>query len=84
MSDYLPGMPLTLDELASEAMHLPAESRAELAERLVESLHRSENEAIQRAWAEEAILRRDEVRSGKVQPIPGEAVLAEARRIVSR
>ena len=77
-------MPLTLDELASEAMHLPAASRAELAERMVESLDGLDNEEVQRAWADEAIRRRDEVPSGRVQPIPGEQVLAEVRRLVGR
>jgi putative addiction module component (TIGR02574 family) len=77
-------MPLTLDQLADEAMNLPAASRAELAERMVESLDASEHEEVQRAWAEEAIRRRDEVRSGLVQPIPGEQVLDQVRRLVGR
>jgi putative addiction module component (TIGR02574 family) len=77
-------MPLTLDQLAEEAMHLPATARAELAERLVESLDAAETEEVQRAWAAEAIRRRDEVRSGRVQPIPGAEVLAEARLLVGR
>jgi putative addiction module component (TIGR02574 family) len=77
-------MPLTLDQLAEEAMHLPPASRAELAEKLVESLDFSEGGEIQKLWAAEAIQRRDEVRSGRVQPIPGEQVVAEVRRIVGR
>jgi hypothetical protein len=77
-------MPLTLDQLADEAMNRPAGSRAELAERMVESLDVSDNEEVQRAWAEEAIRRRDEVRSGLVQPIPGEQVLDQVRRLVGR
>jgi predicted RNase H-like HicB family nuclease len=32
----------------------------------------------------EALRRRDDVRSGRVQPIPGEEVLAEVRRAVGR
>lgn len=77
-------MSLTLDQLAEEAMHLPAASRALLAERIVKSLDLTETDEIQRAWAAEAIRRRDEVRSGRVKPIPGEEVLAEVRRIVGR
>jgi putative addiction module component (TIGR02574 family) len=77
-------MPLTLDQLAEEAMHLPPASRAELAEKLVVSLDFSEGGEIQKLWAAEAIHRRDEVRSGRVQPIPGEQVLAEVRRVVGR
>ena len=77
-------MPLTLDQLADEAMQLPSASRALLAERIVESLDLAETDEIQRLWAAEAIRRRDEVRSGRVQPIPGDEVLAEVRRIVGR
>ena len=34
--------------------------------------------------AAESVKRRDEVRSGQAQPIPGEQVIEEARRIVSQ
>jgi putative addiction module component (TIGR02574 family) len=77
-------MSLTLDQLADEAMQLPPASRAMLAERIVESLDLAETDEIQRLWTAEAIRRRDEVRSGGVQPIPGDEVLAEVRRIVGR
>ncbi len=77
-------MPLTLDQLAAEAMHLPATSRAELAEKLVVSLDFPERDEIQTLWAAEAVRRRDEVRSGRVTPIPGEEVIAEVRRLVGR
>lgn len=77
-------MPLTLDQLAAEAMQLPASSRALLAEKMVESLNGAERDEVERAWAAEAVRRRDEVRSGRVQPISGEKVLAEVRSAVGR
>jgi putative addiction module component (TIGR02574 family) len=77
-------MSLTLDQVAEEAMQLPAAARALLAERMVESLEANEADEIQRAWAAEAVRRRDDVRSGKVQPIAGEDVIAEVRRAVAR
>lgn len=77
-------MPLTVDQLAEEAMRLPPTSRAELAEKLVESLDFPESDEIQTLWAAEALRRRDEVRSGRVTPVPGEEVIAEVRRIVGR
>ncbi len=77
-------MSLTVDQITAEALHLPVSSRAELAEKLVESLDFSENDDIQQAWATEAIRRRDEVRSGKVKTIPGEEVLAEVRRMLDK
>ena len=77
-------MPLTIDQIATEAMQLPVSARAELAEKLVESLDFSEDSDVQRVWATEAIRRRDDVRSGRVQTIPGEQVLAEVRRMLGR
>jgi len=77
-------MSLTIDQLEQEAMQLPPASRAQLADKLVESLDSAEIDEIQRLWAAEAIRRRDEVRSGRVKPIPGEEVLAEVRRMVGR
>jgi len=77
-------MPFTLDQLAAEAMQLPVASRALLAERIMESLDLAETDEIQRLWAAEAIKRRDEIRSGRVQPIPADEVIAEVRRIVGR
>jgi putative addiction module component (TIGR02574 family) len=77
-------MDLTLEQLAQEAMKLPIESRAVLADQLVESLDLAEPDDIRRLWVTEALRRRDEVRSGQVKPVPGEEVLAEVRRIVGR
>jgi putative addiction module component (TIGR02574 family) len=77
-------MPLTLEQLTAEAMQLPIESRALLADRLVESLDSAEIDEIQRLWTTEAIRRRDEIRSGKVQAVPGEQVLNEVRHLVGR
>ena len=77
-------MALTLEQLAEEAMKLPAESRALLADQIVESLDLAEPDEIQRLWMVEALRRRDEVRSGHVKAIPGEEVLAEVRRLVGR
>ncbi len=65
-------------------MQLPMTSRALLADKLVESLEVAEPDDIQRIWNVEAIRRRDEVRSGQVQPIPGAQVLAEVRTLVGR
>ena len=77
-------MSLTLSQLTEEAMLLPAASRAQLADQLVESLADAAADEIQELWTAQAISRRDEVRSGLVQPIPGEQVLADVRRMVGR
>ena len=83
-SEYYFHMPLTLEQLTAEALQLPVESRALLADRLVESLDSAELDDIQRLWTAEALRRRDEVRSGQVQSVPGEQVLDEVRRLVGR
>jgi putative addiction module component (TIGR02574 family) len=71
---------MTLDQLAAEALNLPREERAELADRLFESLDTGELTATDKLWASEAKRRADELLSGQVQGLPGEEVLAEARR----
>ena len=77
-------MSMTLDQITEEAMKLPADSKALLADKLVESLASEELDEIQRLWSAEAVRRRDEIRSGQVQSIPGERVLEEVRRLVGR
>jgi putative addiction module component (TIGR02574 family) len=77
-------MQLTFDQLIAQVLQLPSASRAQLADRLVESLADAPPDEITRLWTAEALRRRDEVRSGKVQPIPGDEVLAQVRRVVGR
>jgi len=77
-------MPFTMEQLAEEAMRLPVASRALLVDALVESLDLGQPDELQRLWTAEAIRRRDEIRSGIVQPMPGGDVLAEVRRLVGR
>jgi putative addiction module component (TIGR02574 family) len=77
-------MVLTLDQLTKQALDLPAALRARLAEQLVESLADAAPDEIGRLWADEAVRRRDEVRSGRVKALSGEQVTAEVRRAVGR
>ncbi|HUO06755.1 MAG TPA: addiction module protein [Phycisphaerae bacterium] len=77
-------MTLTIDQLREQALRLPAASRAQLAEQLAESLADADGDETRKLWAAEAIRRRNEVRSGAVQAVPGEQVLAEVRRVVGR
>ena len=73
-------MAMSVDQLTNEALALPPEARAALADRLVESLDSAELGRIDQLWATEARRRRDEVRSGRVKTIPGEEGLARVRR----
>ena len=72
-------MATTVEKLVEEAMTLPSESRARLADLLVESLDAEELGRIDRLWAAEAIQRRDEVRAGVVETVPGQEALRKVR-----
>ena len=73
-----------MEQIAEEALSLPSEARALLADRLVESLDPAEDGLIRQLWAAEALRRQDDVRKGRVQTIPGEEALARVRRAVGR
>lgn len=73
---------LSIEQLIQEALSLPSASRALLADKLVESLEFDIDETIQTSWTTKAKKRRDEVRSGMVQPIPGEEALAQVRQLL--
>ncbi len=72
----------SIEQLTEEILSLPSASRAILADKLVESLEFDTDSTIQSIWMTEAKQRRDEVRDGSVQPIPGEQALAEVRRLI--
>jgi hypothetical protein len=72
-------MDARVEQLVTQAMALPGESRALLAELLVESLEADDIGPIERAWITEAKRRREEIRSGLVEPIEGEAALKQVR-----
>ena len=77
-------MPRTVEQLADEALALPSEQRALLADRLVESLNVAETSRLDQLWGAEAKHRRDDVRQGRVKTIPGEEALAQVRRSLGR
>ena len=72
----------SIEQLTEEILSLPSASRAILADKLVESLEFDTDSAIQSIWITEAKKRRDEVRDGSVQAIPGDRALAQVRRMI--
>ena len=72
----------SIEQLTEEILSLPSASRAILADKLVESLEIETDSAIQSIWITEAKKRRDEVRDGSVQAIPGDQALAQVRRMI--
>ena len=63
-------------KLIEEALALPVEERALIADSLLRSLNMP-SPAIEAKWAEVAKRRLQELRSGKVQAIPGDEVFSE-------
>lgn len=74
----------TVEKLAEQAMLLPSEARARLADLLVESLDGADLGQVEDRWITEAKRRRDEVRAGRSQTIPGEQALQEVRDLLRR
>lgn len=75
-------MPMSLEEIFSEAKTLPNDSIAMLAEKLVASLEENIDPQVTKSQLAEVKKRRDELRSGRVLPINGEEGLAKVRAMI--
>jgi putative addiction module component (TIGR02574 family) len=73
-------MQMRVEDIAEEALALPSEARALLADRLVESLDPAEDGYIHNLWAAEADRRLQELRSGQTTGISGEDAFARLRQ----
>jgi putative addiction module component (TIGR02574 family) len=70
-------MSISVEDLTTQALVLPAEDRAKLVERLIASFEpRSPSEV---AWLTLAARRRDDVRAGKVAMVPVDDAIARVR-----
>jgi len=74
-------MTAALKSIAKTVKQLPAKERVYLAERLLASLEEADLES---EWADAAIRRRDEVRSGKVKPVPAAEVYRRIERLLAK
>jgi putative addiction module component (TIGR02574 family) len=77
-------MPRKVSEIVEEARQLPYGQRAELVERLILANQQDLDPKIEQAWADTALRRLVEMENGDVKPIPGEEVMARARKIIGR
>ena len=77
-------MHISVEQIAEEALALPSEARALLADRLVESLDPAEDGYIRQLWIKEAKRRIEEVRSGNATTIPGETAFIQVREAVGK
>ena len=72
-------MAIDLEKIKTELMELPPESRAQLAQTLLESLDDEVDPDAEAVWLQEVRRRDLEIRSGTVKTKPAEQVLQEAR-----
>ena len=73
-------MKQSLEQVAEEVLSLPHESRAFLAERLLESLDEAENFPVSSTWLEEVKRRSREIDDGTVKCIPTNEVFASLEK----
>src|SRR5256885_3380479 len=74
----------TSEEIFRDAMTLPPDARAELTERLVESLAQDVSPEITSAQLAEVRRRIAQVESGEVEVVPGDEALARVRSLLAQ
>ena len=72
-------MPLSASNMTEQALLLPAEERARLAEQLLQSLNMPLEPEVEAAWAAEAEARRQAVLSGKSETLSSREVIERLR-----
>jgi hypothetical protein len=77
-------MHMTIEQIVDEAMALPSEARALLADRLVESLDPAEDGYLHQLWIREASRRIQEVRCGEVMTISADEALKQVRQSIAQ
>nr|VFK18900.1 MAG: putative addiction module component, TIGR02574 family [Candidatus Kentron sp. LPFa]VFK33460.1 MAG: putative addiction module component, TIGR02574 family [Candidatus Kentron sp. LPFa] len=74
---------MNLQKIESEALHLPEPARAELAQKLFDSLDTcAEPDQVRTEWLLEAQRRADEIDRGVVQLVSSEEVARKARALL--
>lgn len=73
---------MKLKQIEDEALHLPENERAELAQKLLLSLDAPSENEIAEDWLVEARRRARELEEGTVQPVSAEEVRRKARALL--
>lgn len=71
-------------EIQQSALELDENDRADLAKKLIDSLDQHIDDDIEQAWIDEIKRRKAEIKSGKVDPIPGHEVHKVARELLNK
>jgi len=74
---------MTTEQLQDEALKLKPEARAELAEKLLQSLEDLSDDDIERLWAQEAVRRDADLDSGTASMRDVDEVFRDARARIS-
>ena len=74
-------MPISIDDITSQAMRLSPEVRTLLAKQMPESLDMSSIRKIYAAWMQVIRNRIRELETGQGQPIPGKTFLHDLRSL---
>ncbi len=77
-------MSLSIQKVFDTAIKLPLDLQALLAERLVGNVEAHIDPALEKLHRAKAKERRDDVRSGKVQPIEGNAALHRVKKSIAQ
>jgi putative addiction module component (TIGR02574 family) len=77
-------MSLTLDQIVEETRQLPADTVAELVDRIMLAKHGADDEPLSPAWRATLRRRVEDIRSGREPGLDGEEVMARARQLVGR
>lgn len=73
---------MNLHQIESEALGLPIQDRAALAQRLLLSLEEISDPEYEQLWADESVRRAAEFDSGNTAAISGEEVARKARELL--
>ena len=73
---------MTVRQIEKALLKLDLRSRAQLAKKLLRSLDSPSGVENERLWAEEAVRRHKEMKSGKVKGKPASKVMREARALL--
>jgi hypothetical protein len=73
-------MPALAQKILHDALALPSNLRASLADKLLESLNSPTQKSLYLLWAKEAEKRLKELRTGKASSIPSNMVFEEIRK----
>jgi putative addiction module component (TIGR02574 family) len=73
---------MKMKQIEDEALHLPEEERAELAQKLLLSLDAPSEDEVAQDWLVEAQRRARELDEGIVQAVPADEVRRKARSLL--